>query len=167
MAVVTGGAHGIGNCIKEEFENYGATVYVIDKAEGNHFIGDLSSKEVIEEFCHDVIKKSDRIDYLINNALPLMKGIDDCTYEEFQYALSVGVTAPFYLSKLFAPYFAEGGCIINISSSGDRMSQPQTESYTAAKGDISALTHANVKYRALFITISGVLAHIFWIETKF
>ncbi len=62
MAVVTGGAHGIGNCIKEEFENYGATVYVIDKAEGDHFIGDLSSKEVIEEFCHDVIKKSGWID---------------------------------------------------------------------------------------------------------
>ena len=61
-AVVTGSAHGIGNCIKEEFENYGATVYVIDKAEGNHFIGDLSSKEVIEEFCHDVIKKSGWID---------------------------------------------------------------------------------------------------------
>ena len=142
VAVVTGGAHGIGKCIREKFESSGATVYVIDKAEGDHFVGDLSSKEVIEDFWQDVIKKSGRIDYLINNALPLMKGIDDCTYEEFQYALSVGVTAPFYLSKLFAPYFAENGCIINISSSRDRMSQPQTESYTAAKGGISALTHA-------------------------
>lgn len=142
VAVVTGGAHGIGKCIKEEFENLGATVYVIDKAEGDHFVGDLSSKDVIERFCDDVIKKSGRIDFLINNALPLMKGIDECTYEEFQYALSVGVTAPFYLSKLFAPYFSKDSCIINISSSRDRMSQPQTESYTAAKGGISALTHA-------------------------
>ena len=61
VAVVTGGAHGIGKCIKEEFENLGATVYVIDKAEGDNFVGDLSSKDVIERFCDDVIKKSGRI----------------------------------------------------------------------------------------------------------
>ena len=71
-----------------------------------------------------------------------MKGIDECTYEEFQYALSVGVTAPFYLAKLLMPYLVKGASIINISSSRDRMSQPQTESYTAAKGGIAALTHA-------------------------
>jgi NAD(P)-dependent dehydrogenase (short-subunit alcohol dehydrogenase family) len=52
------------------------------------------------------------------------------------------VTAPFYLSKLFLPYFNDNASIINISSSRDRMSQPQTESYTASKGAISALTHA-------------------------
>ena len=71
-----------------------------------------------------------------------MKGIDACSYEEFQYALAVGVTAPFYLSKLFAPHFRPGASIVNIASSRDRMSQPQTESYTAAKGGIAALTHA-------------------------
>ena len=71
-----------------------------------------------------------------------MKGIEDCSYEEFQYALAVGVTAPFYLSKLFSKNFSDGAAIINISSSRDRMSQPQTESYTAAKGGIAALTHA-------------------------
>ena len=96
-----------------------------------------------------MIKKHGRVDILINNALPVMKGIDECSYEEFQYALAVGVTAPFYLSKLFARYFAEGASIINISSSRDRMSQPQTESYTAAKGGISALTHA------LAVSLSG------------
>ncbi|MBM6917120.1 SDR family oxidoreductase, partial [Gemmiger formicilis] len=73
---------------------------------------------------------------------PLMKGIDACSWEEFNYALRVGVTAPFYLTKLFAPHFAPGAAVVNISSSRDRMSQPQTESYTAAKGGISALTHA-------------------------
>ena len=78
----------------------------------------------------------------MNNALPLMKGIDACTYEEFSYALAVGVTAPFYLSKLLLPLFSPGGAIVNISSTRDRMSQPQTESYTAAKGGIAALTHA-------------------------
>lgn len=71
-----------------------------------------------------------------------MKGIAECTFEEFQYAMDVGVTAPFYLTKLFAPYLDAGASIVNISSSRDRMSQPQTESYTAAKGGIAALTHA-------------------------
>ena len=71
-----------------------------------------------------------------------MKGIDECSYEEFEYALKVGVTAPFYMVKLLKNHLAEGASIINISSSRDRMSQPQTESYTAAKGGIAALTHA-------------------------
>ena len=141
-AVVTGGAHGIGKCIAEEFRKQGVKVYVIDKAAGDHYVGDLSDKVVLEDFAQKVIHESGGIDYLINNALPLMKGIDECSYEEFQYALSVGVTAPFYLAKLFAPHFREGACVINISSSRDRMSQPQTESYTAAKGGIAALTHA-------------------------
>ena len=63
-----------------------------------------------------------------------MKGINDCSWDEFNYALRVGVTAPFCLTKLFLPYFAPGAAIVNISSSRDRLSQPQTESYTAAKG---------------------------------
>ena len=142
VVVVTGGANGIGRCIAEEFRSQGAIVYVIDKQEGEHFVGDISKKEVLESFAEEVLGKHDKVDFIINNALPLMKGIDDCSYEEFQYALSVGVTAPFYLVKLFMPHLAEGASIINISSSRDRMSQPQTESYTAAKGGIAALTHA-------------------------
>ena len=141
-AVVTGGANGIGKCIADEFRKAGVRVYVIDKVDGEHFVGDISKKEDLEAFATKVIDECGTVDYLINNARPLMKGIDDCTYEEFQEALSVGVTAPFYLSKLLAPHFAKGASIVNISSSRDRMSQPQTESYTAAKGGIAALTHA-------------------------
>ena len=142
VVVVTGGANGIGKCIAEQFQKAGATVCVIDKAEGRHYVGDISKKEVLEAFAEDVIAKHGHVDILVNNALPIMRGIAECTYEEFQYALAVGVTAPFYLSKLFAPHMKEGSSIINISSSRDRMSQPQTESYTAAKGGIAALTHA-------------------------
>ena len=140
--VVTGGASGIGLCIANEFRSQGATVYVIDKLEGEHFVGDISKQEVLEAFAAEVLSKHSKVDVIVNNALPLMKGIDECSYEEFQYALNVGVTAPFYLAKLFMPYLAKGASIINISSSRDRMSQPQTESYTAAKGGIAALTHA-------------------------
>ncbi|MDR3728477.1 MAG: SDR family oxidoreductase [Oscillospiraceae bacterium] len=149
VAVVTGGAKGIGKAITEEFRKAGATVCVIDLLPGGYFVGDLADQTVLEDFARKVIADHGHVDYLINNALPLMKGIDQCSYEEFNYALRVGVTAPFYLTKLFAPHFAPGAAIVNISSSRDRMSQPQTESYTAAKGGISALTHA------LAVSLSG------------
>ena len=164
-AVITGGANGIGKCIADEFRKNGAEVFVIDKAEGEHFVGDISDKAVLEDFAKHVLKKAGHIDYLINNALPLMKGIDECTYEEFQYALSVGVTAPFYLAKLFMPYFNEGGSIINISSSRDRMSQPQTESYTAAKGGIAALTHALAVSLAGRVRVNSISPG--WIDTSY
>lgn len=143
VVIVTGGAQGIGKCIAEEFRKQGALVEVIDKQEGQgHFVGDLSNKYAIEEFTKLVIEKYGKVDFIVNNALPLMKGIDECSYEEFEYALKVGVTAPFYMVKLLKNHLAEGASIVNISSSRDRMSQPQTESYTAAKGGIAALTHA-------------------------
>ena len=161
--VVTGGASGIGKCIKECFERQGAKVYVIDIKEGDHYVGDLSDKKVLEDFAQYVIKESGHIDVLVNNALPLMKGIDDCSYEEFEYALAVGVTAPFYLSKLSLPYFNAGASIINISSSRDRMSQAQAESYTAAKGGIAALTHALAVNLAGKVRVNSISPG--WIDT--
>lgn len=163
VVVVTGGANGIGRSIADEFQLSNAAVAVIDKSPGNHFVGDIADKNVLEEFASQVIDKYGHVDYLINNALPLMKGIDECTYEEFEYALAVGVTAPYYLAKLFAPHFNKGASIVNISSSRDRMSQPQTESYTAAKGGISALTHALAISLAGRVRVNSISPG--WIDT--
>ena len=142
VAVITGGARGIGRAIADAFIREGAVVHVIDKQPGDWYAGDVSDRETLEQFAEFVIAESGHVDYLINNALPMMKGIDECSWEEFSYALAVGVTAPFYLTKLLMPHFASCASVINIASSRDRMSQPQTESYTAAKGGIAALTHA-------------------------
>ena len=165
VAVVTGGANGIGRCIAEEFRRNGASVSIIDKVPGDHFVGDISDKNVLETYAKEVIDRYGHIDFLINNALPLMKGINECSYEEFEYALAVGVTAPFYLSKLFSSYFSKGASIINISSTRDRMSQPQTESYTAAKGGISALTHALAVSFAGKVRVNSISPG--WIDTSF
>lgn len=149
VVVITGGAQGIGRCIAEEFKKHKAKVAVIDIQENDCFVGDIADKHTLERFAHKVITDFGKVDFLINNATPKMCGITDGSYEDFEYALKVGVTAPFYLSKLFAPHFGEGAGIVNISSSRDRMSQPETESYTAAKGGIAALTHA------LAVSLSG------------
>ena len=142
VVVITGGAGGIGKCIREEFEKAGAKVCLIDMAENPYFVGDIGDEATLRRFAEKVIAEHGRVDCLINNAPPLFKGISECTYEEFNYALRVGVSAAFLLTQLFLPYFAPGASIINISSSRDRMSQPQSESYSASKGGISALTHA-------------------------
>lgn len=136
---------------------------VIDLLPNEYFVGDVSDQAALETFARKVIAEHGHVDYLINNALPLMKGIDECSWEEFNYALRVGVTAPFYLTKLFAPHFAPGASVVNISSSRDRMSQPQTESYTAAKGGISALTHALAVSLAGKVRVNSISPG--WIET--
>ena len=165
IAVVTGCAQAICKCIRERFEKAGAMVCVIDLSDNDYFAGDLADKETLETFAKKVISEYGHIDYLINNAAPKMCGIAECGYEDFEYALKVGVTAPFYLSKLFAPHFAEGASIVNISSSRDRMSQPQTESYTAAKGGISALTHALAVSFAGRVRVNSVSPG--WIDNQF
>ena len=163
VAVVTGGAKGIGRAIVQEFRKAGAAVCVIDLLPNEYFVGDVSDKAALETFARKVIAEHGHVDCLINNALPLMKGIDECSWEEFNYALRVGVTAPFYLTKLFAPHFAPGAAVVNISSSRDRMSQPQTESYTAAKGGISALTHALAVSLAGKVRVNSISPG--WIES--
>lgn len=165
VVVVTGGANGIGKCIAEQFAKNGSQVCVIDKVPGNHYVGDIADKCVIESFVKYIADNYGRVDYIINNALPIMKGIDDCSYEDFQYALSVGVAAPFYLVKLLIPYLRQGASIINISSSRDRMSQPQTESYTAAKGGIAALTHALAVSLAGKARVNSISPG--WIDTQY
>jgi NAD(P)-dependent dehydrogenase (short-subunit alcohol dehydrogenase family) len=149
--------------ISKLFKKQNAKCYVIDILQGDHFVGDISSKETLERFANYVIEKEGKIDFLINNAPPLFKGIDSCSYEEFNEALKVGVTAPFYLSKLFLDYFQKGACIINISSSRDRMSQPQSESYTASKGGIHALTHALAASLAGKVRVNSISPG--WIDT--
>ncbi len=165
VAVVTGGASGIGKCICERFAQEGARACTIDLKENPYFVGDVGDEQTLRRFAQKVIEDFGRVDYLIHNALPLMKGIDACSYAEFEYALRVGVTAPFFLTQRFLPYFAEGAAIVNISSSRDRMSQPFTESYTAAKGGIAALTHALAVSLAGKVRVNAISPG--WIDTHF
>ncbi|WP_297430633.1 SDR family oxidoreductase [Clostridium sp.] len=159
VCVITGGALGIGRCLTREFAFAGAKVIFIDsnkeageenqeyiKSKGGDvyfFLGDISEESVLNDFTNTVIKKYLHIDYLINNACLSKKGIlSKCSYDDFNYVFKVGVTAPYMLAQLFLNYFNNNGAIVNICSTRAQMSQADTESYTAAKGGILALTHA-------------------------
>lgn len=164
VVVLTGGAKGIGKCIKEMFEKQGAHVCTMDILENDYFKGNVGNKEDLIAFTNKVISDYERVDYIINNAKPLFKGIDTCSYEEFNEALQVGITGPFMLTKLLKDHLNQNACIINISSTRDRMSQPQSESYSAAKGGISALTHALAVSLAEKARVNSISPG--WIDTE-
>ncbi|MBQ4350764.1 MAG: SDR family oxidoreductase [Clostridia bacterium] len=165
IAVVTGGCHGIGLACVRAFEREGARVAVIDTNPAAEFVGDVGEREDLEAFAAHIREKYGRVDCLVNNAPPLMRGIESCSYEAFERALRVGVTAPFYLTKLLMPLFGEGAAVLNISSSRDRQSMPGTESYTAAKGGISALTHAMAASLGPRVRVNSVSPG--WIDTEY
>ena len=178
VCIITGGANGIGRCMVEEFNKKGCKVAFIDNdqtageqlltklnSSDNLFVhGDIAKKETLEEFVKLIIDKYEQIDYLINNACYSNRGLlSDCTYEQFTEVIQVGVTAPYYLTLLLKDRFKEKGSIINISSTRAQMSQKDTESYSAAKGAISALTHAMAISLAGKVRVNSISPG--WIDT--
>jgi len=153
-AVVTGGANGIGRCIGEAFLGAGAAVTVIDTDQDTgvafrhrferlrFFHGDIAEKAVLETFSASLDRP---VDCLIHNACLSRGGLlSGCSWADFEYVQRVGVTAPFYLTNLLLrrELLAPSASIVNIASTRAFQSQPDTESYSAAKGGIAALTHA-------------------------
>ena len=164
VAVVTGGASGIGKIICDELRRNNAKVCIIDIKDNDYFVGDIADEKTLISFADKVKAEYGKIDFLINNAAPPMGGLDDYSYEDFNYALKVGVSSAFMLTKLFKDSFNQSGSIINISSTRARMSQANTESYSAAKGAISALTHALAVSLSEKVRVNSISPG--WIETK-
>ncbi len=181
VCVITGGANGIGACMVREFAAAGAKVAFIDidraggerllenilseSGTGLFFHGDISEEDTLKSFADKVIKEYRYVDILINNACLSKKGIlTGCTYNDFNYVLKVGVTAPYMLTKLFFDYFAPKGSVVNIASTRAFMSQIDTESYSAAKGGIIALTHALAISLAGRVKVNSVSPG--WIDTN-
>ena len=149
VAVITGGAQGIGKAVSTAFEARGAAVCTIDRLDNPYCVGDIADPDVLHAFAARVIREHGRIDCLINNACLSKGGLAHCTYDDFNYVLRVGLSAPFLLSQLFMDHFNEGASIVNIASTRHLMSQADTESYSAAKGGLVALTHA------MAVTLAG------------
>ncbi|MCL2404617.1 MAG: SDR family oxidoreductase [Defluviitaleaceae bacterium] len=175
QVIITGGANGIGRCIAEAFLHINATVVIIDidklageSMQARHknlrfFHGDIAEKETLEQLVNSL---SQPINCLINIACIGRHGLlSGCSYHDFEYVQRVGVTAPFYLTSLLLQkdLLAHGASIVNISSTRANQSQPDTESYTAAKGGILALTHAMAVSLAGKARVNAISPG--WIET--
>lgn len=180
VCVVTGGANGIGRCIVEEFarQGYAAAFSDVDREQGEafarklsengmdslFFLGDMAQKDALMGFAKAVTDKFGAADVLINNACITRRGIlSGCTYEDFSYVLSLGVTAAYMLCSMLLPIMRKGASVVNIASTRAFMSQPDTESYSAAKGGISALTHALAVSLAGKVRVNAVSPG--WIDT--
>lgn len=163
VGVVTGGARGIGKAICDAFLAQGTSVCTIDLLDNPYFVGDIADEKVLREFAAKVIKEYGTIDYLINNACLARGGLRTCSFDDFNYVFRVGVTAPFMLAKLFMNHFNPSASIVNISSTRCFMSQPDSESYTAAKGGITALTHAMAVTLAGKVRVNSISPG--WIDT--
>ena len=178
ICVITGGANGIGRCLVEKFIEHGFRVVFIDKDgdAGNRlakqigeevtFIhGDIADEAAITRFAKRVIDRFGSIHCLINNAAVSRRGIlSGCGFEDFTYVLRTGAVAPYMLAKLFRDHFASGASIINISSTRALMSGADTESYSAAKGAINALTHALAISLAGRVRVNAISPG--WIDTS-
>jgi NAD(P)-dependent dehydrogenase (short-subunit alcohol dehydrogenase family) len=175
--IITGGANGIGRAITEAVVGEGGFALVIDPDEASgamlkaryspeqfrFFPGDITDRAALEDFAPRAVEAAGEIGALVNNACFSLGGLKSCGYEDFEKVLRVGVVAPFYLTKLLMPDFAPGAAIVNIASTRAFMSQPDTESYSAAKGGILALTHAMSATLAGRVRVNAISPG--WIDT--
>lgn len=181
VCVITGGALGIGRCLTREFAKNGSKIAFIDINEnaGNtnleylksnnskalFYHGDLAKLEDLKEFSSLVVKEFGSIDILINSGAINNRGIhSSCNWDNFNEALKVGVTAPYYLTFLFLSHFNKNSSVVNIVSTRAFMSQADTESYSAAKGALYSLTHALSISLAHKVRVNSVAPG--WIDTN-
>lgn len=153
-AVVTGVSQGIGRAIAKAFHAAGARVAGMDLKEDPGFLdlffqGDVAKQADLEAFAGRIAQAFPQVDALVNNAMQSRGGLPGCGYLDFLHVQQVGVLAPYYLTRLLTPLFSREAAILNLSSTRAFQSQAHTESYSAAKGGITALTHA------MAISLSG------------
>lgn len=157
VAIVTGAARGIGRAIahhlldggwhigavdlpqaglKRSYNRYGRNVVLIE--------GDVADEETARRAVKAVTDKFNRLDALVSNAgVMVRKPLRQLTLGEWRKVLDTNLTATFLFARAAErPLRAAGGAIVTIASTRALMSEPNTESYSASKGGLLALTHA-------------------------
>ncbi len=165
IAVVTGGAQGIGAAVVDRVRNEGGTVVVVDERPCDVQV-DLADPTQVELACIEIVARYPKIDLLVNNAgiggawIPL----DEQSLGDWDRVLAINLRAPYLMTKGLIAALEDGGSVVNIASTRALMSEPNTEAYAASKGGIVSLTHS----LAVSLGSRGVRVNAIspgWIET--
>lgn len=158
IALITGGASGIGLTIARKFVSKGILAILVGRdkrklekeasglgKDSDFFACDLSNLDEIPVLIHKVIDKYGKINILVNNAgINLKKAILEVSDEEFQKIILTNQTSTFCITRAVAGFMKEQGrgCILNISSMAAIYGLPYVIAYTASKAAIEGMTRA-------------------------
>jgi NAD(P)-dependent dehydrogenase (short-subunit alcohol dehydrogenase family) len=156
VAIVTGAAHGIGRAIAQRLLNDGWRVGVLDlpgsglkRRYGGHLRravlieGDVAEEETARRAVKLVTNRFGRLDALVSNAgIMVRKPLRRLTLAEWHKVLDTNLTAALFARAAEVSLRATRGAMVTIASTRALMSEPNTESYSASKGGLLALTHA-------------------------
>jgi NAD(P)-dependent dehydrogenase (short-subunit alcohol dehydrogenase family) len=151
VALVSGGAKGIGAGIAARLSRDGWRVVIADREPsgvappgGRYVVCDVADEAAVSGLLGSIATTEQRLDALICNAgFMIRKPIADLSLSEWSSVLATNLTSAFLLIRAAEALLrAAKGAVVTIASSRARMSEPNTESYSASKGGLVALTHA-------------------------
>src|SRR6187455_2709925 len=152
VAIVTGGAQGIGAAIARGLDAEGAEVVIVDLEPPEGGIqADVSSEEDVERMVAEALERNGRIDVLVNNAGLYasleMRAFTEIPLEEWNRVMDVNVASMFLTCRAVVPVMRDqgGGKIVNISSGTPFRGVPFLLHYVTSKGAIVAFTRALAK----------------------
>jgi len=152
VAIVTGGAQGIGAAIARGLDAEGAEVVIVDLEPPEGGVqADVSSEEDVERAVAQAVERNGRIDILVNNAGLYasleMRAFTEIPLEEWNRVMEVNVASMFLTCRAVVPVMREqgGGKIVNISSGTPFRGVPFLLHYVTSKGAIVAFTRSLAK----------------------
>jgi len=167
VAIVTGGARGLGFGIAERFQGEGATVVIADRDRelaaaaatalgANHLFCDVTDRASVEQLIDDAVARHGRLDVLVANAGITGGGpFLELTDERWTSVIDVNLRGVFLCNQLAGRRFVaqgSGGAIINVASIMGARSNPNTAAYCAAKAGVISVTQS----AALALAAHGV-----------
>ncbi len=157
VAIITGGAQGIGRRTAEVLAERGYALAIIDlrmSEETTHaveklgsvamgFVGDIADEEVVERFVEVVFDRFGRVDVLVNNAgISLISPAEKTSAQDYRRVLEINLVAPFLLAKAFGAKMLEAsrGSIVNVASVAGLLGIGDRAAYNASKHGLIGLT---------------------------